>query len=172
MLVLTLSIQNVDKVLPELMVESVENSDPTSLTFTGAAPTFQTPSPKVAPSNSHGVPPIIHSEPFRCTWRLHDSGAICHHVAPNRAAFLHHLRTKHKVSGRQDAIITCRLYDHDTTSVCDTPIKRGNFPRHADTHYHVRYDCQHCPAGTSFARQDIWKKHMKNKHGQAAILEA
>ncbi|KAF8420748.1 hypothetical protein L210DRAFT_813217, partial [Boletus edulis BED1] len=124
------------------------------------------PSSPHGPSLNSQTDPIISSEhqSYQCSWHSHDSGAQCNHVAPDRKAFLRHLSEMHQVSGKSDGTIICRLLDSKTGSACTTSPKRGNVPRHVDTHYPLRYHCQDCPPGTSFSRQDSWKKHMKNKH--------
>ena len=145
------------------------NDDATNTSLThsaqGAGASFQPPSSESSSTNSHPVP-IISSKPhsYPCSWRLHDSGAQCDHVALDRSAFLRHLAEIHQVSGGASVMIPCRLLDPKTGSACTASIKRGNFPRHADTHYPFRYHCEQCPIATSFSRQDSWKKHMKSKH--------
>ncbi|KAF8557854.1 hypothetical protein OG21DRAFT_1504833 [Imleria badia] len=56
--------------------------------------------------------------------------------------------------------------DPTVGSICEAPMKRGNFPRHIDTHYPTRYHCHYCPiaSGTSFSRKDSWRKHVMDKH--------
>ena len=161
-------IQDASRILAEWTIDPQEyNNNPTNPTLThvapGTMPSFQLPS---LSSDSHTIP-IINSEDrsFRCSWYSHGSVAQCYHALPDRLAFLRHLSVEHQVSGSQDGKIVCRLFDSKTGSVCNTPIKRGNFPRHADRHYHVRLHCQHCPSGKSFSRQDSWKRHMESKHG-------
>lgn len=145
------------------------NNNPTNPTFTctapGTTPSVQPPSSEV-PSTDSQTAPIIRSEhqSYQCSWHPHDSGAWCHRAVPDRPAFLRHLGRSHQVSGDPDAKIICRLLDPKTGSVCNMPVKRGNFPRHVDIHYPLRYHCAYCPTGKSFSRQDSWKKHMRNKH--------
>lgn len=130
----------------------------------GAGLSSQLPSPEVPSIGSHTIPTISSEhESYLCSWDLH-SGAQCGHVASDRPAFLRHLAETHQVSGNPDTTIICRLLDSKTGSACRTPIKRGNFARHVDTHYPLRYHCQYCPAGKSFSRRDSWSKHIRSKH--------
>ena len=136
-----------------------------TLSAQSASASFQPLSSETSSIDSHPVPIISskhHSYP--CSWRLHDSGAQCDHVAPDRPAFLHHLAEIHQVSGNANATMPCLLLNPKIGSACTTSIKRGNFPRHVDTHYPFRYHCEQCPTATSFSRQDSWKKHMRSKH--------
>lgn len=142
---------------------------PTNDNQTNPIPTFPIPGTSAnsqPPSPNDPWIPMICSgqQSYQCSWHLHDSGVRCEHVAPDRPAFLHHLGEKHQVSGDPGTRITCQLLDPKTGSACQKPRKRGNFPRHVDTHYPVRYYCQHCPTGKSFSRKDSWKKHIRNKH--------
>ena len=100
----------------------------------------------------------------RCYWDLPGSNTQCDHVAPNRLALLRHLGKKHQVAGGAGAPIICRLIDSTMGSVCGAQVKRGNFPRHFDTHYPIRFHCLHCPASTSFSRKDTLSKHVRDKH--------
>jgi len=131
----------------------------------GASPSSQLLPPEAPPPNPH-IAPLIRSEhqSYLCSWHLQDSGAPCHYVAPDKPAFLRHLGEIHQVSGGANAMIICQLLDSKTGLACNMPIKRGSFPRHADTHYPLRYHCQYCPPGKSFSRQDSWGKHVRDKH--------
>ncbi|KAI9573220.1 hypothetical protein HD554DRAFT_2059872 [Boletus coccyginus] len=132
---------------PELQGPTLVSSPP------GASPSSQLPPPGAPPPNPH-MDPLICSEhqSYPCSWHLQDSGAQCRHVAHDRLAFLRHLGATHQVSGDSDVTIICRLLDPKTGSACNTPIKRGNYARHVDTHYPLRYHCQDCPPGKSFSR--------------------
>ena len=101
---------------------------------------------------------------YRCSWHLPDSNNRCDHVAPNRVSLLRHCSKKHQVAGGAGAPVICHLADSTMGSVCGAPVKRGNFPRHLDIHYPVRFLCPHCPAGTSFSRKDTCSKHIRDKH--------
>lgn len=147
------------------------NNNPTNSTVAlsapGPSPSSQVPS-SAAPSTHSLTVPTIRPEhqSYVCSWHQHGSDALCSHVAPDRSAFLRHLGELHQVSGASDGTIICQLLDSKMGSTCKTPIMRGNFPRHVDTHYRIRYQCQYCPAGKSFSRQDSWKKHIRTKHAQ------
>lgn len=132
------------------------NNNPTDPTFTGApgtTPIFQPPSSGVVSTESHPAP-IIRSEnqSYQRSWHAHNSGARCHHATPDKPGLLRHLAALHQVFGGRDAEIIFRLSDSRTHSACNMSIKRGNYPRHVDTHYPVRYRCQYCDG--SFSRQD------------------
>ena len=138
------------------------NNNPTN-PAPGASPSPHLPSPEVPSINSHLVP-MIHSEheSYQCSWHLY-SGVQCDHISPDRPRFLRHLAEKHQVSGSSGATIICRLLDSKMGSACNTPRKRGSFPRHVDTHYRLRFHCQYCP-DKSFSRQDSWMKHIRSMH--------
>lgn len=150
--------------------------DHTNNNQTNATVGFSAPGPSPSPQLPSSEAPLAHSpmvptirpehQSYACSCRQHGSDAQCNHVAPNRSAFLRHLGEMHQVSGASGETIICQLLDPETGSACKTLIKRGNFPRHVDTHYHIRYQCQYCPAGKSFSRQDSWKKHISTMHAQ------
>ena len=143
----------------------------------GNGPTYSTPASSVNSASFHlPLSQSLHAHTpttgairsgnlfYQCSWELPGSNTQCGHVAPNRLALLRHLGKKHQVAGGAGASIICRLVDSTTSSVCGAPVKRGNFPRHLDTHYLVRFHCPHCPTGTSFSRQDTLNKHVEDKH--------
>ena len=146
-----------------------ETPDPTfAFSQNGASAGSQLPSSE-APSSHPDTAPTIHPahQSYVCSWKHQGSDTQCNHVAPNRSAFLRHLGEIHQVSGAPDVSIVCHLLDSKIASACNTLIQRGSFPRHVDTHYPVRYQCQHCTAGKSFSRQDSWRKHIRTVHPQA-----
>ncbi|KAI9573226.1 hypothetical protein HD554DRAFT_2059935 [Boletus coccyginus] len=128
------------------------NDNPTNPTLVfsppGASPSSKLPPPEAPLPNPH-MDPLVRSEhqSYLCSWHPQDSGTPCHHVADDRPAFLRHLGATHQVSGDPDATIVCWLFDPKTGSACNMPIKRGNYARHADTHYPLRYHCPYCPPG-------------------------
>ena len=139
-------------------------TNPTSIPSATHA-SSQFPSSKSLSTGSRAAP-IMEPEnlSYLCSWNPQGSNAECDYVAPDRSALLRHLGTTHQVSGAADTPVICRLIDSTKGSACEASIKRGNFPRHVDTHYPVRHHCHYCPAGTSFSRKDSLKKHVKNKH--------
>lgn len=149
--------------------EDHANSSPTNpaliVPAPGASASSQPPLPAASSVNSHTTPTILSEhQSYLCSWYNHDSGTECDHVAPDRRAFLRHVGAVHHVSGDPHTTIICGLLDSKMGLTCKATIKRANFPRHLDTHYPLRYQCNICPVGTSFSRQDTWKKHVRIKH--------
>ncbi|KAH0829001.1 hypothetical protein J3R83DRAFT_2450 [Lanmaoa asiatica] len=153
--------------------ESGTNHNPTNQTPTTSAPgtsiNSQLHSPETPSTRTDTVPTMLPGhQSYSCSWPRQGLETECDHVAPDRSAFLRHLGDAHQVSGASDETITCQLLDFKTGSACRKSIKRGNFPRHTDTHYPLRYQCRYCPAGKSFSREDSWKKHIRTMHAQTA----
>ena len=149
-----------------LLVDGQVGNNPTHTSASSAnATSFHLPSPEGPHVHTPTTTTIQSGSQFyQCSCGLPGSNTQCGHIAPNRLALLRHLGKEHQVAGGAGAPIICRLIDYTTGSVCGAPVKRGNFPRHFDIHYPVRFPCLHCPAGTSFSRKDTLSKHVRDNH--------